>query len=173
VHQIENDWDVKTVSDVLVLAEQELLRISQDERYIIDMGTYHAPIAEYGPNDVVVQTRCRVCLAGCVLSGFIKPNEAYSPCDLDRELYRMIQALDDFREGDMPEFLKNLVCTKDWLKYMNYMSKPGVWDSKPSTEYFSGKLSKGEIQELAQQCREWAEWFVDHDLNFEVITEEL
>jgi hypothetical protein len=153
---LTNDWNIETVSDVLVLAEQELLRAEKDPKYVINMSMFHTPGISY----------CGVCLAGCIMTGFIPWDTEWNERLFDAELVNMFKALDYFRQGGIGGFMRCVgISEQDRVKFQQYRENSLDY---PTLRAFRGRLYGDDVKLLANQCREWAEWFVEMDMDFKL-----
>ena len=80
-----------TLHELLSLALDDLEKVIKDDRYNVDMGTWHEPI----------EGKCSVCLAGAVMAKTIKISEIQDtvPKDLEEEIHLKLYAIDSLRMG--------------------------------------------------------------------------
>lgn len=83
------------------LADLEL--IERDERYAVEMSTWHIPASELNwlTDDERAAGKCHVCLAGAMLarSGAMLPSEAFTMRESEDPLFARLEAINEFRLG--------------------------------------------------------------------------
>jgi len=82
-----------SIPDLIRLALHDLELCEKDERYNIDMSTWHEPL----------RRGCYVCFAGSVMAKQLNcnPNECIYPSELGDETHRKLNALDYLRRGNV------------------------------------------------------------------------
>jgi hypothetical protein len=88
-------------SELIRVALADLGKCETDTAYEIAMGTWHTPTS---------RGACAVCLVGSVMAKTLgaDPDEVAEPFDLGHFECRKLEALDDFRTGDIERALRLL-----------------------------------------------------------------
>ncbi len=100
------------LSDLIDLALADLRKVEKDDRYAVDMATWHEPPGASLDEEA---TRCHVCFAGAVMAGTLgtMPNVVVLPSDFtsmgdDPHTARRLLALDSVRNGFVEDALREL-----------------------------------------------------------------
>lgn len=89
------------LSELILLALDDLELCEADPRYVIDMGFWHLPNF---PED----GQCSVCLAGSVMSQTLKVRIGTNKCPSNTSQHHKLRALDYIRRGDLPTSLHEM-----------------------------------------------------------------
>lgn len=101
-----NKEELSMAPSVAILQGLEDMReCVKDPRYEIDMDVYHRPKWTRNPRRFA---GCTVCLAGSSMAKRYEtsPRKTLHPLDMSRRTYKILEALDCFRIGDVHEGLK-------------------------------------------------------------------
>lgn len=105
-------------SDLVRTAINDLLAVSGDDAYKIDMNDWHNPSVNNKDDDIFSPKGniiCSVCFAGSVMAKSLgvhpekdaEPNSFFEHFN-DRDTYNKLESLDAFRTGDVKYALKRL-----------------------------------------------------------------
>ena len=94
-------------SELIRLALYDLELCEQDDRYIVDMDTWHTP---YKGDNNFLRNKCLVCLAGSVMVKSLDADDLKHlvPCDYNHKTEAKLLALDEFRRGYIYDGIKLL-----------------------------------------------------------------
>ena len=121
-------------SELLRVAVADMRKVSRRKNIMIVMSVYHE--SNYD------NTRCAVCLAGAVMAGTLRADNAkqltagYYPDSIESKLY----ALDCIRLGDITAFLANLKISYPNIAMIDEIKELGI--------SYIGELGKVQIKEL-------------------------
>lgn len=93
-------------SELIRVALEDLRKTEKDPRYRINFKYWHSPEIPYGEETEF----CEVCLAGAVIAqrGNVSPDIRTVSSDFASPTWGKLQALDDFRLGDVAIGVENL-----------------------------------------------------------------
>lgn len=100
----------KKPSKLLKQALDDLEKTMQDPRYVIDFSIWHIPKIKGGQFKETQSEVCKVCLSGAVMAQSLgAPIRDYiEPSDFKDKTRKKLQAIDDFRSGEIRDALSNL-----------------------------------------------------------------
>ena len=132
-------------SELIRLALHDLELCEQDNRYIIDMDTWHTPYEGY--NNDLLRNKCLVCLAGSVIAKSLNADACIDlvPCDYNHKTEMKLFALEYFRRGDIYDGIELLLPGS--FEHMEFDNLSGYRDVIPYEE--NPTKFKQQMHELA------------------------
>lgn len=95
----------RKLSDLILLALDDLAKVERSKKYQVNMGTWHDPNF-----DDQSQYPCQVCFAGAVIAKTLRtePNREATPEDFPPPTSNRLLALDALRSGNLYAALLNM-----------------------------------------------------------------
>lgn len=145
-------------SEVLRIAREDFAGVLNNPKYVIDMDQWHLPTTP----DPEEERKCLVCLAGSVMAGTLKAPiySEFRSSSFDG-MYRVFQALDDFREGRVNEFFLSITGKNADTTFLiaDMYRYPTLGILGRSFPYYRGALSNEESLGLIDHMIEWETYF--------------
>lgn len=142
------DWT--TPSKVLQIALDDLRSVrAQPDVYTVHMNYWHHPM--------YAVTSCAVCLAGAVMVGSLDvPPSSNISLDaiIDPNIRTALDALDDYRSGDIDKFISNL--TSDDTSAMRLTD---LYEEKYPYRTYEGRQKNRHLDQLEAQLERDIEFF--------------
>lgn len=93
-------------SALILMAVDDLAKAERTKGYRVDMGSWHEPNEDYNTNKPV----CEVCFAGSVIAMSLKtkPDQEKGPGSFDSDTCQKLEALNEFRTGEIREGLTTM-----------------------------------------------------------------